>query len=85
MVKPSSVSRAMDFSAALEPAASGSKLTTTLRGVALEHGHLLLGEGRAAGGDHVLNAAQEDRDAVHLALDQQGKLMLANGGGPCRG
>ena len=29
MVKPSSVSREMDFSAALAPAASGSKLTIT--------------------------------------------------------
>ena len=56
----------------------GIEVDDDLRGVALENGHLLLGESRAAGGDHVLNAAQEDRDAVHLAFDQQGKLHLAN-------
>jgi hypothetical protein len=31
-----------------------------LRGVPLQNRHLLLGKGRAAGGDHVLNAAQVD-------------------------
>ena len=42
--------------------------------------HLLLGKGCSAGGDHVLNAAQKDRNAVHLAFDKQRKLDLANGG-----
>ena len=51
-----------------------------LRGVTLEDRYLLLSKGRAAGGDYVVNAAQVDRDAVHLALDEQGKLMLADGG-----
>src|ERR1035441_7968263 len=31
-------------------------------------------------GDDVLNAAQKDGDAVHLAFDQQRKIVLANGG-----
>ena len=55
-------------------------MTTTLRGVAPEDGHLLLGKGGAAGGDDVLNAAQKDGDAVHLAFDEKGKLELADGG-----
>ena len=58
----------------------GIEVDDDLRGVAPQNRHLLLGEGRSAGGDHVLNAAQKDRDAVHLALDQQGKLKLADGG-----
>ena len=58
----------------------GIEVDHHLRGVALENRHLLLGKGRSAGGDHVLNAAQKDRDAVHLALDQQRKLHLANRG-----
>ncbi len=80
MVKPSSVSRAIDFSAALAAGGVGVEVDHDLRGVALEDGHLLLGKGRSAGGDHVLNAAQKDGDAIHLALDEQGKLMLADGG-----
>ena len=64
----------------------GIEVDDDLRGVALENRHLLLGEGRAGGGDHVLNAAQKDRDAVHLALDEQSKLMLADRlARPCRG
>ena len=58
----------------------GIEVDDDVGGVAAQHGHLLLGEGGSAGGDHVLNAAQKDGDAVHLAFDEQGKLELANGG-----
>ena len=42
----------------------------------LEDRHLLLGEGRPAGRNHVLNPAQEHRNAVHLPFHQQGKPGL---------
>jgi len=48
--------------------------------VAAEHGHLLLSESGSAGGNHVLDAAEKDGDAVHLALNEEGELMLTDGG-----
>ena len=75
----------MDFSAALRAGGVGIEVDDDAARCGAENGDLLLGKGGAAGGDHVLNAAQEDGDAVHLALDEQGKLKLADGGcAPCR-
>ena len=42
----------------------------------MQQRHLLLGESRAAGRDHILKSAQKNRDAVHLPFDQQRKLRL---------
>ena len=51
----------------------GIEIDDHVRRVPPQNRHLLLGEGRPAGRDHVLNSAQEDADAVHLPLHQQGK------------
>ncbi len=66
-VNPSSVSSAIDFSAALAPAVSGSKFTITFEVCRRKIAHLLLGECRSARRDHVLDSGQKHADAVHLA------------------
>ena len=58
------------------PGGVGIEVDHHVRSVPLEDRHLLLGEGRPAGRDHVLNPAQKDRNAVHLAFHQQRKPGL---------
>ena len=58
----------------------GIEVDDDIGGVAAEHGHLLLSESGSAGGNHVLDAAEKDGDAVHLALNEEGELMLTDGG-----
>ncbi len=70
----------MDFSAALAPAVSGSKLTMTRLVKRREQADLRLGEGGAGGGEDVVDAGHVDGDAVHLAFDEEGEVVGAHVG-----
>ena len=58
----------------------GIEVDDDVGGVALENVDLLLGEGGSAGGDDVMDAAQVDGDAVHLAFNEKGVSGLTDGG-----
>ena len=57
----------------------GVEVDHDVGGVALQNRHLLLGKGSSAGGNHVLDPAKKERDAVHLPFDEQRVASLPNG------
>ncbi len=55
-------------------------------GEAAEEADLSFSEGGAGGGDYVMNSGHVDGDAIHLAFDQDGEVVLcASATWPCRG
>ncbi len=57
----------------------GIEVDDDLAGEALEQVDLVLGEGGAAGGKHVLDPGEIDGDAVHLAFNEDDEVVLADG------
>ncbi len=57
----------------------GVEVDDNFGGEALEEVDLVLGEGSAAGGEHVLNSGEVDGDAVHLAFDEDDEVELPDG------
>ena len=57
----------------------GIKIDDDARDIAAQQTYLVFSESRAAGSEHVGDAGRKDGDAVHLALDQQREILLADG------